>query len=93
MNTIYDVVQNEAPMDVILFLTRGTGISHPQIDRLYEQNNWIFLGNCIELMKLIKKMTAKGLIQEQGGGYVKGPNWKAPTFLVEKKYTFNKPKT
>lgn len=39
MNTIHDVVKNESPTDVILFLTRGNGISHPHIDRLYTQNN------------------------------------------------------
>lgn len=91
MNTINDVVQNEEPTDAILFLTRGASISHPQLDRLYERNNWIFLGNCLELIELIKKMSNNGLIEQKGGGYVKGPKWRAPTFLLENKYTFNKP--
>jgi hypothetical protein len=89
MNTINDVVQNESPVDVILFLTRGASISHPQIDRLYQRNGWIFLGDCIGLINLIKKMHREGLIESTGGGYTKGPNWRTPQFLLEKKYTFD----
>ncbi|MDZ3991115.1 hypothetical protein PspTeo4_06792 [Pseudomonas sp. Teo4] len=90
MNNINSVVQNEDPTEVILFLTRGGSISHPQIDRLYERNNWIFLNNCLELIELIKKMSNEGLIEQKGGGYVKAPKWRAPKFLLENKYTFNK---
>ncbi|MFJ4387345.1 hypothetical protein ACIP02_23865 [Pseudomonas sp. NPDC089408] len=89
MNTIRDVIQNETPTDVILFITRGTGVSHPQIDRLYTQCNWIHLGDCNGLLNLIKKMIEDGLIKEEGGGYVKGPKWTAPKFMLEQKYTFN----
>ena len=89
MNTIRDVIQNETPTDVILFITRGTGVSHPQIDRLYTQSNWIHLGDCNGLLSLIKEMIDEGLIKEEGGGYVKGPKWKAPKFMLEQRYTFN----
>ncbi|MBH3418407.1 hypothetical protein A3L25_010805 [Pseudomonas putida] len=89
MNTIHDVVKNESPTDVILFLTRGTGISHPHIDRLYTQNNWIHLGDCMALIELTRKMTSDGLIEQKAGGYVKGPKWSAPKFMLENKYTFN----
>lgn len=89
MNTIHDAVKNESPTDVILFLTRGNGISHPHIDRLYTQNNWIHLGDCMALIELTRKMTSDGLIEQKAGGYVKGPTWSAPTFMLENKYTFN----
>ncbi|MGX1179585.1 hypothetical protein AB7M31_002653 [Pseudomonas sp. IAP-CY TE4608] len=89
MDTIHDVIKNESPMDVILFFTRGTGISHPQLDRLYTQNSWIYLGDCIGLIELIRKMTSDGLIEQKAGGYVKGPKWTAPKFMLENKYTFN----
>ena len=89
MNTIHDVVKNESPTDVILFLTRGNGISHPHIDRLYTQNNWIHLGVCMALIELTRKMTSDGLIEQKAGGYVKGPTWSAPKFMLENKYTFN----
>uniref|UniRef100_A5W591 Uncharacterized protein n=2 Tax=Pseudomonas putida TaxID=303 RepID=A5W591_PSEP1 len=89
MDTIHDVIKNESPADVILFFTRGTGISHPQLDRLYTQNSWIYLGDCIGLIELIRKMTSDGLIEQKAGGYVKGPKWTAPKFMLENKYTFN----
>ncbi|MNN55851.1 hypothetical protein D3C81_1707490 [compost metagenome] len=91
MNTIDDIVQNEAPRDVILFLTRENSISHPQIDRLYERNNWVSLGNCLGLIDLIKKMHSDGLIVQKGGGYSKGPKWTPPQFFLEKKYKFTQP--
>ncbi|MBG6123365.1 hypothetical protein IWW33_000104 [Pseudomonas sp. BG2dil] len=91
MNTIDDIVQNEAPRDVILFLTRGNSISHPQIDRLYERNNWVSLGNCLGLIDLIKNMHSDGLIVQKGGGYSKGPKWTPPQFFLEKKYKFTQP--
>ncbi|MFF5866028.1 hypothetical protein [Pseudomonas sp. NPDC012596] len=91
MNTIDHIVQNEEPKDVILFLTRGASISHPQLDRLYERNKWVFLGNCLGLIDLIKKMRSDGLIEQKGGGYSKGPKWTPPQFLLEKKYKLNQP--
>lgn len=89
MNTINDVVQNETPTDVILFLTRGAGISHPQIDRLYECNNWIHIGNCLELITLIRNMCTEELIEQKGGGYSKGRKWRPPQFFLDKKYKFD----
>lgn len=88
MNTINDIVINETPVDVVLFLTNKRGIDHPRLDRLYNQNRWVNIGDNMKLIELIKNMKSRGLIQEQDGRYIRGPNWKAPTFLLEKKYTF-----
>ncbi len=43
----------------------------------------------MDLIELTRKMTSDGLIEQKAGGYVKGPTWSAPTFMLENKYTFN----
>jgi hypothetical protein len=45
MNTINEIVINENPVDVILFLTNKAGIDHPRLDRLYSLNNWPHINN------------------------------------------------
>jgi len=89
MNSIHDIVQNEEPVEVILSLVRGEGISHPRLDNLYNRNNWIFIGDNLQLIALIKKMRNEGLIQHGGNGYIKGPNWREPEFVTLKKYNLN----
>ncbi|MDZ3991116.1 hypothetical protein [Pseudomonas sp. Teo4] len=86
MNTISDIVLNESPTDVILWLVRGNGISHPRLDNLYNRNEWANTGDCLQLINLIKKMSQEGLIKHGGNGYIMGPNWREPEFLSPKKY-------
>ncbi|UXH41937.1 hypothetical protein [Pseudomonas promysalinigenes] len=86
MNTISDIVVNEPPTDVILWLARRDGISHPRLDNLYNRNGWANIGDCLQLIDLIKKMIQDGLIQQGGSGYIKGPNWREPEFLKQNKY-------
>ena len=88
MNSINDIINNETPVDVVLFLTNKHGIDHPRLDRLYNQNHWVNIGDNMKLIELIIDMKSRGLIQYQDGRYVRGPNWKAPKFLIEKKYSF-----
>ena len=89
MNTIAELVASEAPRDVILLLTKNeNGISYPRLDNLYSRNKWIKVHNNLELLKLVSAMVNEGLIIDTGGGLKKGPNWKEPTFISEKKYTF-----
>ncbi|QXH44865.1 hypothetical protein KSS93_18485 [Pseudomonas xanthosomatis] len=89
MNSIHDVIKNETPTDVILFITGNNSISHPHLDRLYNRNDWIFVGDCLGLINIIKEMINQGLIEEKGGGYIKGPNWREPEFITLKKYNLN----
>ncbi|PYB75876.1 MULTISPECIES: hypothetical protein [Pseudomonas] len=86
MNTIKDIVKNEVPQDVILFLATDQGISHPQLDRLYSSSDWPFLSDNTSLILLINHMISEGLISFSGKAYVKGPHWREPQFLTEKKY-------
>ncbi|CAI1856984.1 hypothetical protein [Serratia proteamaculans] len=78
------MLDTEKVADVILFLSgrRDNGISHPQLDGYCTSH----ISN-IELIALVKSMREDGLIISNAkGGYKKGPNWKAPVFVTEKKY-------
>lgn len=86
MNTISEIITNESPTDIILWLVRQNGISHPRLDNLYNRNGWVNIGDCLQLINLIKKMSDEGLIQRGGDGYIKGPNWREPEFLTQKRY-------
>ncbi|WP_153787210.1 hypothetical protein [Pseudomonas sp. EMN2] len=87
MNTINDIIKNEKPVDVILFLTSKNGIDHPRLDRLYSLNNWPHINNNMRLIELVGNMIAEGLIESKGGRHTKGPNWRAPQFMLDNKYT------
>lgn len=87
MTHINDLVRAETPRDVILFITRNDNVtSYPSLDRLYSRNQWIHFSNNLELQALVDTMVREGLILNDEGGLRKGPNWKAPAFLVENKY-------
>lgn len=88
MNNINDIVANENPRDVILFVVRNKSISYPMIDMLYSRNDWVNIGNNLELLKLVHNMKLEGLIDNSDGGIRKGPVWKEPAFMTENKYTF-----
>ncbi|RMO87583.1 hypothetical protein ALQ34_102127 [Pseudomonas syringae pv. maculicola] len=89
MSTINDIVISETPRDVVQFITRdGKAISYPSLDRLYSNNDWANISNNLELLRLIETMTSEGVIEHKNGGLRKGPNWKEPAFIAEKKYTF-----
>lgn len=89
MHTIHDVIKNETPEEFVLFMVGRKNISHPELDRHFGMNGWPFLGKNTELILLVRKMKAAGLIASSGtGGYTKGPNWYEPEFVTQGKYTF-----
>jgi len=87
------MVKNEGMADVILFLVSRSdnGVAYPFMDRFfgihkaaekYESYN-------IKLINETKRLEASGLVfsaRTYGSGYKKGPNWKEPKFVTEKKY-------
>lgn len=89
MNTINDVIQNENPRDVILFITRkSSGISLPQLDRLYLKNKWIHVNDNLGLMQIVQQMVNEGQLITDNLNIFKGLQWKEPKFMTEHKYTF-----
>lgn len=90
MSIIDTMLKAEDPREVILFVTRNeNGISYPRLDRLYNTNNWVNIGNNLELMRLVHNMALEGLIVNKSLTLTKGPNWREPAFMAEKKYTFD----
>jgi len=55
------------------------------LDRLCNRNDWVNIGNNLELLNLVNRMRLEGLIDNSDGGIKKGPNWKASAFMIEKK--------
>ncbi|MFS7162741.1 hypothetical protein AB6825_18425 [Serratia proteamaculans] len=90
----YDLmVQNESMEDVILFLvSRGdNGVAYPSMDRFFGRHkaDEKYDSYNIKLIEETKKLEGIGQIfsaRTYGSGYKKGPNWKAPVFVTEKKY-------
>lgn len=80
--------EKENIRDIVLFLSgrKEYGISHPQLDGYCTTYGNNHISN-IELISLVKDMREKGEISSNDkGGYKKGPNWKTPAFVTEKKY-------
>ncbi|AVJ16760.1 hypothetical protein CLM71_06265 [Serratia sp. MYb239] len=87
------MVKNENMADVILYLVgrKEEGMAYPSIDLFfgrykaaekYESYN-------IKLIHTMKELEEAGQVfsaKTYGSGYKKGPNWKEPKFVTEKKY-------
>lgn len=87
------MVKNESMKDVILFLVSlgSNGIAYPSIDRFFGRHKAAekYESYNIKLIEETKKLECSGLIfssKTYGSGYKKGPNWKEPKFVTEKKY-------
>ncbi|WP_058970130.1 hypothetical protein [Type-D symbiont of Plautia stali] len=88
-----EMVKNETMADVILFLvSRGeNGIAYPSIDRFFGRHkadekypSWN-----IKLIQETRALEESGEVfsaKTYGCGCKKGPNWKEPAFVTEKKY-------
>lgn len=86
-----EIVKNEEMKDVILFLLgyKEKGMSYPSIDRFFNihkaQNKYESYN--ILLINVTKQLEDEGKIISNGKyGYIAGPNWTAPDFMVNNKY-------
>ena len=78
-----DIVKNESIEDVLTFL--GPTSDYRKLDRLYTYNRFEVVTNG-ELSSVYEKLFQNGVLQDLNGKVVKGPNWKVPAFVTEKKY-------
>lgn len=80
---LQDIVKNEAVEDVVTFL--GLSSDYRKLDRLYTYNkpDVVISG---ELSEKYDELFRKGVLDEKDGKVIKGPNWKEPKFVTEKKY-------
>lgn len=81
--SLKDIVKNESIMDVLTFL--GPTSDYRKLDRLYAYNNFEAISSG-ELSSSYDKLFQTGVLKDQNGKVVKGPNWKEPKFVTEKKY-------
>lgn len=81
--SLKDIVKNENIEDVLTFL--GPTSDYRKLDRLYTYNRFEAITSG-ELSSVYDELFRKGVLQDQNGKVVKGPNWKAPKFVTEKKY-------
>ncbi|MGJ0482700.1 hypothetical protein [Pantoea agglomerans] len=87
------MIQNEEMADVILFLVSRSekGIAYPSIDRFFGMHNAAekYKSYNIELIHQLKKLEDTQQVSSTnvyGSGCQKGPDWKEPAFVTEKKY-------
>ncbi|EOX8475279.1 immunity protein [Salmonella enterica subsp. arizonae] len=81
--SLKDIVKNESVEDVLTFL--GPTSDYRKLDRLYTYNRFDVVSSG-ELSSTYDGLFRNGVLQDLNGKVVKGPNWKAPTFVTEKKY-------
>ncbi|MEJ4047227.1 hypothetical protein [Erwinia sp. SLM-02] len=87
------MVKNETMQGVILYLVgrSDNGTSYPSIDRFFNINKATerYISYNIKLLHETKFLEDIGQIlmpRVYGAGVQKGPNWKEPKFVTEKKY-------
>ncbi|WP_158783764.1 immunity protein [Pantoea sp. BAV 3049] len=78
------MIENESVEDVLLFLAPLT--SYPGIDRLYERYNFEAVASCLLLRTHGKLIEEEKRSENDKGMAIMGPNWRAPSFMIEKKY-------
>ena len=81
--SLKEIIKNESVKDVLTFL--GTTCDFRQLDRLYTYNRFEVVTSG-ELSSTYDELFEKGVFNEVNGKVVKGPNWKEPKFVTEKKY-------
>ncbi|HEY3986684.1 hypothetical protein [Cedecea sp.] len=88
-----EMVKNEDMADVILFLVGRweDGIGYPTMDLFFGRHKAAekYESYNIKLIRETKKLEDSGQIfsaKTYGTGCKKGPNWKEPKFVTEKKY-------
>ncbi|ELP1298565.1 TPA: immunity protein [Pseudomonas aeruginosa] len=83
MMLLQDIVKNEDVEDVVTFL--GLTSDYRKLDRLYTYSkpDVVISG---ELSEKYDELFRKGVLEEKNGKVIKGPNWKEPKFVTEKKY-------
>lgn len=79
--------KEESTADVIAFLVRKEGgFGYPQMDRFFSRHNFSAIESG-EFMRVFEQLREAGIVEWGEKMLVKkGPNWKEPKFVTEKKY-------
>jgi len=84
MLDIESIIRNESVEDVLLYFALRT--SYPSIDRMYVKYKFEVISSR-ELMLTHQRLIEEGKLLKTGKPLPeKGPNWKEPEFVKQKKY-------
>ncbi|MEG1039515.1 MAG: hypothetical protein RSE94_06295 [Pseudomonas sp.] len=84
MNTIEQIVKNESLEDIVSFFALAK--AHPHLDMMIRRYNPDAVRHG-ELERVYMKLFAEGVLAHgEKGLATKGPNWKTPVFVLEKRY-------
>ncbi|MDD0997294.1 immunity protein [Pseudomonas sp. TNT2022 ID1044] len=84
MNTIEQIVKNEPIADIVTAF--GVSLGYPSLDRMFSRYRFEVIANG-ELVQIYAQLFQEGVLANgEGPVPVKGPNWKAPQFVIEKRY-------
>lgn len=87
MNIIEKIVKNEPIVDVLTAF--GIGLAYPSLDRMIGRYRFEVITNG-ELLKTYARLFEEGVLANgEGPVAIKGPSWKAPQFVIEKRYVLN----
>jgi hypothetical protein len=78
------MVENESVEDVLLFLAPIR--SFPSIDNIFVRYKFEVVKKALLYPAYANLLKEGKFIEDEKGHTHKGPNWKAPKFVVEKKY-------
>ena len=85
MSTIEQIVRNEPLADIVTAF--GIGLAYPSLDRMIGRYRFEVIANG-ELLSTYARLFEEGVLANgEGPIAIKGPNWKEPNFLTEKRYT------
>ncbi|MCE0461298.1 immunity protein [Pseudomonas uvaldensis] len=85
MNSIEQIIKNESIEDIVSAF--GIGLAYPSLDRMVSRYRFDAVANG-ELLRTYTKLFEEGILANGDGPVaIKGPNWKAPKFVTEKRYT------
>ncbi|HGJ5904917.1 MAG TPA: immunity protein [Arsenophonus apicola] len=84
MLDIESIYKNESVEDVLLYFALRT--PYPTIDRMYTNYKFDVISNGILLRTYLRLIREKKLVEGEKYLAEKGPNWKEPKFVTEKKY-------
>ncbi|MCG6574107.1 immunity protein [Pseudomonas sp. AF32] len=85
MNSIEQIIKNESIEDIVSAF--GIGLAYPSLDRMVGRYRFDEVANG-ELLRTYTKLFEEGILANGDGPVaIKGPNWKAPKFVTEKRYT------
>lgn len=81
--SLAEIVKNESVEDILTFL--GPTADYTKLDKLFTYNRHDVISSG-ELSATYDELFRKGVLQDLNGQAVKGPNWKEPQFVTDKKY-------